>query len=122
MVARRKLDFLHRVVVVHQQSQIVVGGGVSVLAFRYARQKRRANLHRVVERVDADRLEINLSRRHDLTGGAKMPLPRQFRDVELTHHHDIAGRQSNQHRPQRQQPHIPTARLNPIHPPPGDRR
>jgi hypothetical protein len=38
---------------------------------------------------------------------------------ELTHHEDVAGRESDQHRPERQQLHDSAVRLNPIHPPPA---
>ena len=42
-----------------------------------------------------------------------MPLARQFRDVELTHHQEVAARQRNERRPKPQQPHVPAVAAEP---------
>jgi hypothetical protein len=116
MVASRELDFLHCPVVANQQDQIAVRAGVSVHAFRWSWRQIGAHLHGVVEGVDADRLEIDLPRRHGRIGGAEMPLGRQVRDAEAVKQQDVAGRQRNQNQPDRQESPIAAERLKPIHP------
>src|SRR5262249_34051407 len=83
MVGRGRVQFLPGPVVADQQPQISVRGGLSASAFPYAAGKTCADLQGVVERVDADGLQINLARRHDRVGGAKMLLAGQLRDSEV---------------------------------------
>jgi hypothetical protein len=91
----------------NHQSETAFGRSAALPVQSAAWREADAHLHGIIERVDANRLDVDLRKLATCTSGTKMPLDRQLGDVEVVHDNHVSDGQPGYERADRHQPPDP---------------